>query len=285
LVNGAVLYRVDWRVNQTVETLNEQLGIAGSGAIACGLAVTAAGRGEVVMWARSEESADRARGEVEAGCGKSDNGALPANVRVETDPQALADATFVVESVAEDLEVKARVLRELGGLVGPDAILATTTSALPVAELARTSGRPERFAAVHVFNPVPRMELVELCFPSHADDETRRRTRALCEALGKKAVEVPDTPGFVVNRLLFPYLFEAVELIERTGLDPKAIDACMTKGAGHPMGPLRLLDLVGIDVAVSIGEAIKAPVPAQLRDMLDAGALGKKAGRGFYNYD
>jgi 3-hydroxybutyryl-CoA dehydrogenase len=285
LVNGAVLYRVDWRVNQTVETLNEQLGIAGSGAIACGLAVTAAARGEVVMWARSEESADRARGEVEAGCAKTDGGALPGNVRVETDLQALAEATFVIESVAEDLEVKARVLRELGGLVGPDAILATTTSALPVAELARTSGRPERFAAVHVFNPVPRMELVELCFPSHADDETRRRTRALCEALGKKAVEVPDTPGFVVNRLLFPYLFEAVELIERTGLDPKAIDACMTKGAGHPMGPLRLLDLVGIDVAVSIGEAIKAPVPAQLRDMLDAGALGKKAGRGFYNYD
>jgi 3-hydroxybutyryl-CoA dehydrogenase len=265
--------------------VNEQLGIAGSGAIACGLAVTAAARGEVVMWARSEESADRARGVVEAGCAKSDGDALPGNVRVETDPRALAEATFVFESVAEDLEVKARVLRELGGLVGSDAILATTTSALPVAELAHASGRPERFAAVHVFNPVPRMELVELCFPSHADGETRRRTHALCEALGKKAVEVPDTPGFVVNRLLFPYLFDAVELIERTGMDPEAIDACMTNGARHPMGPLRLLDFVGIDVAVSIGEAIEATVPRRLRQMLELGELGKKAGRGFYSYD
>jgi 3-hydroxybutyryl-CoA dehydrogenase len=284
LVNGAVLYRVDWRVNQTVETLNEQLGIAGSGAIACGLAVTAATRGEVVMWARSEESADRARGEVEAGCAKADGSALPDNVRVETDLAALADATFVVESVAEDLEVKAGVLRDLGELVSADAVLATTTSALSVDELAEASGRPDRFAAVHVFNPVPRMELVELCFPPAATDEVRRRVRAVCDALGKTAVEVPDTPGFVVNRLLFPYLFQAVELQAATGLDAEAIDACMTKGAGHPMGPLRLLDFVGIDVAVSIGEAIKAPVPAQLREMLDAGAVGKKAGRGFYDY-
>jgi len=248
------------------------------------LAVTAAARGEVVMWARSQESADRARGEVEAGCAKTNGGALPDNVRVETDLAALAEATFVIESVAENLEVKAGVLRELGELVGADAVLATTTSALPVAELARASGRPGRFAAVHVFNPVPRMELVEVCFPPAATDEVRRRVRAVCDALGKTAIEVPDTPGFVVNRLLFPYLFEAVELQAATGLDPDAIDACMTKGAGHPMGPLRLLDLVGIDVAVSIGDAIETPVPAQLRDMLDAGALGRKAGRGFYDY-
>jgi len=264
--------------------VNEQLAIAGSGAIACGLAVTAAARGEVVMWARSEESADRARGRVEAGCAKTDNGALPANVRVETDLAALAGATFVVEAVAEDLRVKARVLRELRATIGDDAVLATTTSALPVTELAHTSGRPERFAAVHVFNPVPRMELVELCFPSDAVEDTRRRTRALCEALGKKVVEVPDTPGFVVNRLLFPYLFEAVELVERTGMDPEAVDACMTGGAGHPMGPLRLLDLVGIDVAVSIGEAIEARVPRRLRQMLELGEVGRKSGRGFYDY-
>jgi 3-hydroxybutyryl-CoA dehydrogenase len=264
--------------------VDEQLGIAGSGVIACGLAVTAAARGEVVMWARSEESADRARGEVEAGCGKTDNGALPDNVRVETDLAALADATFVVESVAEDLGVKAGVLRELGELVAADAVLATTTSALPVGELAEASGRPDRFAAVHVFNPVPRMELVELCFPPAATDDVRRRVHAVCEALGKTAVEVPDTPGFVVNRLLFPYLFEAVELQAATGLDAEAIDACMTKGAGHPMGPLRLLDLVGIDVAVSIGDAIEANVPPRLRGMLASGEIGRKAGKGFYAY-
>jgi 3-hydroxybutyryl-CoA dehydrogenase len=264
--------------------LEEQLGIAGSGAIACGLAVTAAARGNVVMWARSDASADRARSDIESGCAKADNGALPANVRVETDLESLSESTFVVEAVAEDLEVKTGVLRELGGVVGPDAVLASTTSALPVVELAHASGRPDRFAAVHVFNPVPRMKLVELCFSSHASAETRDRARALCEALGKQAVEVPDTPGFVVNRLLFPYLFEAVELIERTGLDPEAVDACMTAGAGHPMGPLQLLDLVGIDVAVSIGEAIEAPVPRRLQQMVSLGELGKKSGRGFYDY-
>jgi len=266
--------------------LQEQLGIAGSGAIACGLAVTAAARGEVVVWARSDASAERARGHIATGCAKlnGDDGP-PANVRVETDLAALAEATFVVESVAEDLEVKARVLRELGGLVGACAVLATTTSSLPVAELARASGRPDRFAAVHVFNPVPRMELVELCFPAQAAEETRRRARELCAALGKKAVEVPDTPGFVVNRLLFPYLFEAVGLLERTGLEPEAIDACMTGGAGHPMGPLRLLDLVGIDVAVSIGDAIDVQVPHRLRQMLTLEELGKKSGQGFYEYD
>jgi 3-hydroxybutyryl-CoA dehydrogenase len=266
--------------------LQEQLGIAGSGAIACGLAVTAAARGEVVVWARSDASADRARDEIASGCAKLDGDeGVTRNVRIETDLAALSDSTFVVESVAEDLEVKADVLRDLGGLIDDGAVLATTTSSLPVADLARASGRPRRFAAVHVFNPVPRMELVELCFPSQADEETRRRARALCEALGKKAVEVPDTPGFVVNRLLFPYLFEAVELIQRTGLDPQAIDACMTGGAGHPMGPLRLLDLVGIDVAVSIGDAIDVPVPRRLRQMLTLGELGRKTRRGFYDYD
>jgi 3-hydroxybutyryl-CoA dehydrogenase len=265
--------------------LQEQLGIAGSGAIACGLAVTAATRGGVVVWARSDASAQRARGAIASGCAKLNGDDGPsASVRVETELGALADATFVVESVTEDLEVKASVLRELGGLMHDEAVLATTTSSLPVADLARASGRPRRFAAVHVFNPVPRMELVELCFPSQADDETRRRTRALCHALGKKAVEVPDTPGFVVNRLLFPYLFEAVQLIERTGLSPEAIDACMTGGAGHPMGPLRLLDLVGIDVAVAIGEAIDVHVPHRLHQMLQLKELGKKAGRGFYDY-
>jgi 3-hydroxybutyryl-CoA dehydrogenase len=238
----------------------------------------------VVLWARSDASADRARGQIDSACEKSDNGALPANVRVETGLEALGEATFVVESVTEDLDVKARVLTDLAGVTGPDTVLATTTSALSVAELAQASGRPERFAALHVFNPVPRMELVELCFPPEAGEDVRRRTRAVCEALGKTVVEVPDTPGFVVNRLLFPYLFEAVALLERSGLEPEAIDTCMTLGAGHPMGPLRLLDFVGVDVAVSIGEAIGVEVPERLRAMDAAGELGKKTGRGFYEY-
>jgi 3-hydroxybutyryl-CoA dehydrogenase len=237
-----------------------------------------------VLWARSDASADRARGQIESGCAKSEDGAVPDNVRVETELEALGEATFVVESVTEDLGIKTEVLRRLGQVAGPKAVLASTTSALPVAELAHASGRPESFAAVHVFNPVPKMDLVELCFPPQASAETRQRAKDVCEGLGKTVVEVPDTPGFVVNRLLFPYLFEAVELLAHTGLAPEAVDTCMTLGAGHPMGPLRLLDFVGIDVAASIGEALDVPVPRRLRQMVALGELGQKTGSGFYDY-
>jgi 3-hydroxyacyl-CoA dehydrogenase len=126
------------------------------------------------------------------------------------------------------------------------------------------------------------MRLVELAFPADASAGTRARTLALCEALGKTAVEVPDMPGFVVNRLLFPYLFEAVRLMERTGMAPEAIDTCMTLGTGHPMGPLALLDFVGLDVAVAIGESLAVEVPARLRELVAEGALGRKNGRGLY---
>jgi 3-hydroxyacyl-CoA dehydrogenase len=135
-----------------------------------------------------------------------------------------------------------------------------------------------------VFNPVPKMELIELAFPDAASESTRDRARALCASLGKTAVEVPDTPGFVVNRLLFPFLFEAVRLLERTGLDAEAIDTCMRLGAGHPMGPLALLDLVGLDVSAAIGRTIDVEVPARIDELIAEGALGRKTGRGFHSY-
>ena len=163
--------------------------------------------------------------------------------------------------------------------------MASTTSSLSVAALAEASRRPSRFAALHVFNPVPKMKLVELCFPSEADAETRERTLTLCETWGKTAVQIPDVPGFVVNRLLFPYLFSAVVLMEETGLEPEAVDTAMNLGAGHPMGPLALLDFVGLDVAVAIGDTIGVDVPARVRELARQGALGRKAGRGFYTYD
>jgi len=143
----------------------------------------------------------------------------------------------------------------------PTRWIATTTSSLSVEALAAASGRPERFAGLHVFNPVAKMKLVELAFPLAASEDTRARARAICDALGKTAVEVPDVPGFVVNRLLFPYLFSAVELMTETGRRADDVDACMTLGAGHPMGPLALLDLVGLDVAQAIGDEIGADVP------------------------
>jgi 3-hydroxybutyryl-CoA dehydrogenase len=265
-------------------SVDERLGVAGAGAIACGLAATAAEHGQVVVWARSDASADRARRFVEGICVKSGNGD-PGRVTVTTDLGALSEATFLVEAIAEDRDAKASLLRSLAGAAARDAIIATTTSSLPVAELATASGRPERFCGLHVFNPVPRMKLVELIIPEQAEPDVRERARALCAALGKEPVEVPDTPGFVVNRLLFPYLFEAVRLQERTGLDAAALDRCMTLGAGHPMGPLALLDLVGLDVAQAIGDEIDVEVPERVRALVAEGALGRKSGRGFHAYD
>src|SRR5205823_2087513 len=125
----------------------------------------------------------------------------------------------------------------------------------------------------HVFNPVPRMKLVELAFPPQASEETRQRARELCEALGKTPVEVPDIPGFVVNRLLFPYLFSAVELLSETGIPPEDIDSCMMLGAAMPMGPIALLDYVGLDVSHAIGESIGLPVPQRLVELVEAGTL------------
>jgi 3-hydroxybutyryl-CoA dehydrogenase len=125
---------------------------------------------------------------------------------------------------------------------------------------------------------------VELSFPAEATAETRRRFRALCDELGKTAVEVPDAAGFVVNRLLFPYLFDAVRLLERDGVEAAAIDTCMRLGAGHPIGPLALLDYVGLDVAAAIGESIGVDVPDRVRELIADGRLGKKVGRGFYDY-
>jgi 3-hydroxybutyryl-CoA dehydrogenase len=250
----------------------DPLGIAGSGAIACGLARAASSRYDVVLWARSEGSAERV-------CGQLDDAA-----GVVTDLGELAACAFVVEAIREDPGAKRRLYARLAEVLPEDTLLATTTSSLSVAELAEASGRPDRFGALHVFKPVEKMALVELSFPEQATPETRRRFHALCEELGKTAVEVPDAAGFVVNRLLFPYLFDAVRLLERDGVQPAAIDTCMRLGAGHPMGPLALLDYVGLDVAAAIGESIGVHVPDRVRELIAEGRLGKKAGRGFYDY-
>jgi 3-hydroxybutyryl-CoA dehydrogenase len=260
--------------------MEERLGIVGGGAIACGLASVAAERGAaVVMLVRSDASVQRTIASLARLCDGE-----PARVRVEAEARAIADATFVVEAIIEDADAKTAHFRQLAEIVGASAVLATTTSSLSVATLADASGRPDRFVGLHVFNPVARMELVELAFPPAASSDTRVRARELCLALGKTAVEVPDAPGFVVNRLLFPYLFSAVRLVEQTGLTPEDVDACMRLGARHPMGPLALLDLVGLDVALAIGETLEQPIPGRLRELVAQGALGRKAGRGFHVY-
>jgi 3-hydroxybutyryl-CoA dehydrogenase len=265
--------------------VEERLGIAGSGTIACGLAATAACHDDVVMWVRSQDSAQRAAGRLDKAFSKVE-GADRARVSVVTDPHELAKAepTFVVEAIAEDPGAKATLLATLNAVLPPEAVIASTTSSLSVGELAESSGRADRFLGLHVFNPVPAMELVEIVPGPATGSETRARAHALCRALGKTPVEVPDQPGFVVNRLLFPYLFNAVRLLEETGLAPEAVDTCMKLGAGHPLGPLALLDLVGLDVAAAIGDALEVEVPERVRALVAEGALGRKAGRGFFSY-
>lgn len=249
-----------------------RLGIAGSGAIAIGLAKAAGPHFETILRARSEESAERVRAR------------LDDSVAVVTDLGEFDDRTYVVEAISEDHDTKVALLSEINDHLSDGAVLATTTSSLSVNELARESGRPEKFAGLHVFNPVHKMDLVELAFPDAADDDTRNASKALCAAMGKTVVEVPDVPGFVVNRLLFPFAFHAVDLLQETGLEPAALDSCMKLGAGHPMGPLALLDFVGLDVSAAIGEQIGADVPQRVRDLIDQGKLGRKSGQGFYDY-
>jgi 3-hydroxybutyryl-CoA dehydrogenase len=266
----------------------ERPGVAGSGVIACGVAATASALGDVRLWARSDQSAWRAEERAEAECKKVE-GAAPRRIRVTTNLSDLSHCDLIVESVKEDLEVKIELLRTVGD-VG-DGDVATTTSSLPVRELAERSGHADRIFGLHVFNPVQRMELVELCLPEGLREGVADRARAWCAALEKTPVEVPDQPGFVVNRLLFPYLFDAVRLLERTGMPEADLDACMHLGAGHPMGPLRLLDFIGLDVAAAIGQSLfddtgeeRYRPPGRVEELIGEGRLGRKSGNGFYEY-
>jgi 3-hydroxybutyryl-CoA dehydrogenase len=264
--------------------------VAGSGTIACGIAAAASALSDVRLLARSDASAWRAEESAQAIAAKDDDGD-PKRIKVTTDPADLSESDLVVEAIVEEPEAKADQLQMLGEIcAGCD--LATTTSSLSVGELAAVSGTKGRLYGLHVFNPVERMELVELCFPDGLGGGIAERARAWCDALGKTAVEVPDQAGFVVNRLLFPFLFDAVRLLETTGMDPADVDACMRLGAGHPMGPLGLLDFVGLDVAVAIGESLHDEsgseahaVPNRLRELVAAEKLGRKSGAGFFNYE
>ena len=268
----------------------ERPAIAGSGTIACGMAACASVASKTILLARSDASAWRAEEQAHSLCAKVD-GADAKRVRVTTQPADLASCDVVIEAVIEELEPKAGLLKTVGDAAG-DADLATTTSSLSLDEIASGSGHPERVFGLHPFNPVVRMELVELCIPEAARDEIGPRARNWCESIGKTVVEVPNEPGFVVNRLLFPYLFDAVRLMEQTGMKAEEVDRCMTLGANYPMGPLALIDLIGADVSVAIGEALYADSqedhhrpPGRLMALVDQGKLGRKSGAGFYEYD
>jgi 3-hydroxyacyl-CoA dehydrogenase len=267
--------------------VSEKLGIVGSGLIATGLAVAAASaEGDVVIRARSEESVEKAKAAVAKATSRlEDPEAVVARITHTVELSDLADRTYVVEAVSEDYDVKNPLLAELAGVIASDAVLASTTSSLSVNQLAAAAGIPERFVGFHVFSPVPVMKLIEIVYADEATEDVRARSRALTEAIGKVGVEVPDTPGFIVNRLLFPYLFDAARFLETSGLEPEAVDTAMKLGANFPMGPIALLDYVGLDVSIAIGEQIGVEIPQNCQDLLAAGKLGRKTKQGFYDYN
>lgn len=262
--------------DSTPSVVDERIVVLGSGTVARGLAVIAAGAGlPSVLCARSAESADAARERL--------IGPDAPVVAVTDSLECLRTATIAIEAIAEDLDAKRELHAAASAHLPEEALLCTTTSSLPLEPLSEAGGRPDRFAAMHVFNPVKKMALVEIAFLPAASASTRDRVAGVCVALGKVPVRVPPRAGFVVNRLLFPYLFAAVELLNE-GLTAEDIDQCMTLGAGHPLGPLALLDLVGLDVAVAIGRELELDVPGRLVDLVAQGRLGRKSGSGLLEH-
>jgi 3-hydroxybutyryl-CoA dehydrogenase len=279
----------------------EKVGIVGSGIMGSGVAEVAARAGmTVVLRSRKQESADAMVAglerslakQVERGkLGETEAAAVGARVSATADLEALAECDLVVESIVEDLETKKQLFMELDRLLQDGAILATNTSTLPVVEMATVTSRPERVCGIHFFNPAPAMSLVEVVRTLLSSEETIGEATAFAEACGKSPVVVEDRAGFIVNGLLFPYLNNAVRMLENRTASRDDIDAAMKGGCNFPMGPLALLDLVGLDTSLAILDALYAEfrdpnyaaVPL-LRRMVAAGHLGRKSGRGFYEY-
>jgi 3-hydroxybutyryl-CoA dehydrogenase len=280
-----------------------RLGVVGCGLMGSGIAEVAARSGIDVRVAEATHDA------VEAGRRRLttslDRGLRRGKLSEEQRDQTLArlsftrdlgdmsDRQFVIEAVAENRNIKTGVLRDLDKAIeDPTAVLATNTSSIPVVDLAVVTERPERVVGLHFFNPVPVQQLVEVIPSLVTGADTVRRTRGFAEQLGKQAIQAPDRSGFVVNALLVPYLLSAVRMVESGSARPDDIDRGMELGCAHPMGPLRLLDLIGLDTAQAVAESMyeeyKEPLyapPALLRRMVAAGHLGRKSGRGFHTYD
>lgn len=254
---------------------HERVAVVGSGTIAVGILRTVARATSACALVRSHASAERLRAKL-ADC--------PHPVSVSEQPELLADCSFVIEAVAEDLAVKREVLALADAVVPDGALLASTTSSLLLSDLSPACPEHGPVVGFHPFTPVQRMDVIEVAFTDDADDSSRRRTVALCEAIGKEPVEVPATAGYVVNRVLFPYLFAAVELASATDLAPEVVDRCITGGIAHPIGPFAVLDLIGLDIALRIGRSLKLTVPQRLEELVARGDLGRKTGRGFLTY-
>ncbi|MFE0024285.1 3-hydroxyacyl-CoA dehydrogenase family protein [Amycolatopsis sp. NPDC059021] len=278
-----------------------KIGVVGTGTMATGIAEVFAKRGfDVVLRARSQEKADASVARVKKSLDKavvkgklseSDGAAALARISPVTDFGHLADVDLVIEAVAEELAVKQAVFAALDDVVRPGAILATTTSSLPVIECAAATSRPSDVVGLHFFNPAPVMKLVEVVSTIATAPDVLATADAVCAAVGKHAVHCGDRAGFIVNALLFPYLNDAVKMLEAHYADADDIDTAMKVGCGLPMGPFELLDVVGLDVSLAIQRTLFnefreegfAPAPL-LEHLVTAGRLGRKTGKGFKDY-
>jgi len=277
------------------------IGVVGLGAMGAGIAQLAIEAGyETVGREVTDDLGDKARSQIahflqrkvekERMTGDEREAAL-RRLSLTTDLAAFAGCDLVIEAIVEDLDAKKALFSELERIVRPDAIVATNTSALSVTEIASATSSPERVVGMHFFNPAPLMPLVEIVRAELSSDEAVDAAHAVGERLGKRPIRCHDTPGFVVNRILIPLLNDCIRVLDEARISPEDLDTAMTAGAGWPMGPCALVDLVGIDIHVHASEALydklrepRMAPPPRIVAMRNAGLLGRKSGRGFYDY-
>ena len=279
----------------------KKIGVLGTGTMGAGIIQVCAQKGyEVVMRARRETSIEKGLATVKKNLDKmvakekitqAEADEIFGRVHGSTDINIIADADLVIEAATEDMEAKKALFAQLNEICKPDTIIATNTSSLSITEIAVASGRPDKVIGMHFFNPVPAMKLVEIICGLTTSEETKATILELTEILGKTPVEVAEAPGFVVNRILIPMINEAVGIYADGVASVEGIDTAMKLGANHPMGPLELGDLIGLDVCLAIMDVLykefgdpKYRAHTLLRKMVRAGKLGRKSGEGFYNY-
>lgn len=280
----------------------KKIGVLGTGTMGAGIIQVLAQNGyEVVLRARRQTSVDGgiakvtkslekmvAKGKITA----EDKDVILARIKGSTDISIVADADLIIEAATEDMEAKKALFAELDKLCKPDTILATNTSSLSITEIAAATGRPDKIIGMHFFNPVPVMKLVEIIKGIATSEETKSTIVELTQKLGKTAVEVEEAPGFVVNRILIPMINEAIGILADGVASAEDIDTAMKLGANHPMGPLALGDLIGLDVCLAIMDVLYAEygdpkyrAHTLLKKMVRGGKLGMKSGEGFFNYN
>ena len=279
----------------------KKIGVLGTGTMGAGIVQVLAQNGyEVVMRARHQESIDKGMAKVEKNLSKlvkkekiseEDKAAALGRISGSTELSIIADADLVIEASTENMEAKKALLKEVDELTKPECIIASNTSSLSITDIAMSTSKPDKVVGMHFFNPVPAMKLVEIINGLLTSEETNKTVTELSEALGKTPVQVKEAPGFVVNRILIPMINEAIGILNEGIASAEDIDTAMKLGCTHPMGPLALGDLIGLDVCLAIMEVLytqfgdpKYRPNILLRQMVAAGKLGMKTGCGFFDY-